>query len=173
PAHSSPNPRLQNADSHLQEMRMPTEEPMSQQRPILFPALFALLSLAASCAVLARTAHAAACIEKPNAAAPQGEHWYYRTDRAVGRQCWYLGPEDSNGNSARRASARRAPDASVQSVASQSVEQPANSLPPATTKTSLSTAADQPSWPVAAELPLMPPLFQLAPAPAPTERTQT
>ena len=33
------------------------------------------------------------CISKPNAPAPQGQHWYYRTDRESKRQCWYLGPE--------------------------------------------------------------------------------
>jgi len=31
------------------------------------------------------------CIPKPNAATPQGSHWYYRTDRASQRQCWHLG----------------------------------------------------------------------------------
>src|SRR5689334_122934 len=31
------------------------------------------------------------CIPKPNAAAPEGSHWYYRTDRASQRQCWHLG----------------------------------------------------------------------------------
>jgi hypothetical protein len=33
------------------------------------------------------------CIEKPNAPAPQGSHWYYRIDRATKRQCWYVGAE--------------------------------------------------------------------------------
>jgi hypothetical protein len=34
------------------------------------------------------------CLSKPNAAAPKGQHWYYRTDRANNsRQCWRLGPE--------------------------------------------------------------------------------
>ena len=33
------------------------------------------------------------CITKPNAAPPQGSHWYYRTDRTTQRQCWYLKPE--------------------------------------------------------------------------------
>jgi hypothetical protein len=43
----------------------------------------------------ARTAGAAGeCLSKPNAPAPQGQHWYYRIDRLnSNRQCWRLGPE--------------------------------------------------------------------------------
>jgi hypothetical protein len=33
------------------------------------------------------------CLAGPNAAAPQGSHWYYRLDRATHRECWHLGPE--------------------------------------------------------------------------------
>ena len=33
------------------------------------------------------------CLTKPNAAAPPGNHWYYRVDRTTHRECWYLGPE--------------------------------------------------------------------------------
>lgn len=33
------------------------------------------------------------CISKPNAPAPQGQHWYYRTDHTNNRQCWRLGPQ--------------------------------------------------------------------------------
>jgi hypothetical protein len=33
------------------------------------------------------------CLAGPNAAAPEGSHWYYRVDRATHRECWYLGPE--------------------------------------------------------------------------------
>lgn len=34
------------------------------------------------------------CIAKPNAPAPAGQHWWYRTDRATKRKCWFLGPQD-------------------------------------------------------------------------------
>jgi hypothetical protein len=46
-------------------------------------------------AQLARPAGAAnECLSKPNAAAPQGQHWYYRIDRQnSNRHCWRLGPE--------------------------------------------------------------------------------
>ena len=33
------------------------------------------------------------CLAGPNAAAPQGSHWYYRVDRATHHNCWYLRPE--------------------------------------------------------------------------------
>ena len=36
---------------------------------------------------------AAACNAAPKPTAPQGSHWYYRTDRASQRKCWYLAPE--------------------------------------------------------------------------------
>jgi hypothetical protein len=41
-----------------------------------------------------RTARSADdCLAKPNAAAPRGQHWYYRIDHQNNRQCWRLGPE--------------------------------------------------------------------------------
>jgi len=30
------------------------------------------------------------CVSAPGAAAPQGQHWYYRIDRVKQRKCWYL-----------------------------------------------------------------------------------
>jgi hypothetical protein len=33
---------------------------------------------------------AAACNAAPKSPPPQGSHWYYRSDRALGRKCWYL-----------------------------------------------------------------------------------
>jgi hypothetical protein len=33
------------------------------------------------------------CAAAPNSAPPQGSHWYYRTDRALQRKCWYLAPQ--------------------------------------------------------------------------------
>lgn len=35
------------------------------------------------------------CLSKPKDGAPAGKHWYYRSDRATKRQCWYLGDEDA------------------------------------------------------------------------------
>jgi hypothetical protein len=36
------------------------------------------------------TARADNCLTAPNSSAPQGSHWYYRTDRANQRKCWYF-----------------------------------------------------------------------------------
>jgi len=30
------------------------------------------------------------CLTAPNSPAPQGTHWYYRSDRATQRKCWYV-----------------------------------------------------------------------------------
>jgi len=39
-------------------------------------------------------AHAADCLTAPSSAAPPNSHWYYRTDRAQQRKCWYLRAAD-------------------------------------------------------------------------------
>ena len=51
-----------------------------------------------------RTARADDCLAQPSSSAPEGSHWYYHTDRATQRKCWYL----------------RAPDQPVQQSAAQS-----------------------------------------------------
>jgi hypothetical protein len=33
------------------------------------------------------------CIREPNAAAPEGSHWYYHMDRATQQKCWHLRSE--------------------------------------------------------------------------------
>jgi hypothetical protein len=56
--------------------------------------LFVVLSVIASFAASTSTVRAAdECIVEPNSQPPQGQHWYYQTDRESKRQCWYLGPE--------------------------------------------------------------------------------
>ena len=143
---------------------------MQQHQPILVPALFAFLGLATSCAVSVRTVHAASCIGKPDAPSPPGEHWYYRTDRTTGRQCWFLGPENvSNQRSATPVSVRPASDAPVQSKYAQQTV----AAPPAETETNFPTPTNPPPWPDAAKLPAVPLIFQLAPPTAPAEERQS
>ena len=66
---------------------------MNQHVRILIP--ISTVSLAALLVILVMPVHASQaaddCLAKPNAAAPDGSHWYYHVDRATGRQCWYLG----------------------------------------------------------------------------------
>lgn len=38
----------------------------------------------------ADAARAAACLPAPVRAPPDGQHWFYRTDRDANRKCWYL-----------------------------------------------------------------------------------
>jgi hypothetical protein len=62
-------------------------------RMALFVTAIFTVSLGAV-SVTVRASHAADdCLTKPNAAAPQGSHWYYRVDRTTHRECWYLGAE--------------------------------------------------------------------------------
>src|SRR5215467_15167693 len=41
---------------------------------------------------------AADCVPAPGLQAAQGSHWYYRTDRATGRKCWYVSSEGRKGH---------------------------------------------------------------------------
>jgi hypothetical protein len=67
---------------------------MPQRWPTSRPSLFVMLSMVVSFAASTSTVRAAnECIAEPNSQPPQGQHWYYRTDRESKRQCWYLGPE--------------------------------------------------------------------------------
>jgi hypothetical protein len=78
----------------------------------------------------ARAASAAdECIAKPTGAAPQGQHWYYRVDRATKQQCWYLAAEGTKVRApapARQASSvarTPAPKPSVQPRAEETVDE--------------------------------------------------
>ena len=165
--------------------RMPMEKRMPQHRPTLVPAIFAL-PLAASCVVSAGAVHAAECIAKPNAPAQQGKHWYYRTDRATKRQCWYLGSQGASvQKGATQASEQPAPNALAQPAAPQRAHRPTapqsaqRPTAPELTAALAATEASVPApaaplpLPEASELPDVPPAFELAPTPALAERQQS
>jgi hypothetical protein len=81
--------------------------------PAILASLLAGLAVAAT-AASSRPARAADnCIAKPNAAAPAGNHWYYRVDRTTHRACWYLGAQ---GAKVRRATTAK-PPASARPIA--------------------------------------------------------
>jgi len=144
---------------------------MSQQhRPTLIPATLACFSLAASCAVSAGALHAAECIAKPDNTPPQGEHWYYRTNRTTNRQCWYLGPEGINVEK----SATHVPASDT--FASQPAQRPTASTTPmaAPAATEANVAAPAlPPWPEAPKPLDAPPSFEAAPEPALAEQPQS
>jgi hypothetical protein len=75
----------------IRERRMPKQ--------IGSPAPGALLVVLAVTILAAGPVHAAAdCVAAPGSQAPQGSHWYYRTDHATGRKCWYVSPEGRKGH---------------------------------------------------------------------------
>src|SRR5262245_2228148 len=157
------------------EMRMPRGERMAQHRPALVPAIFAFLSLALSCAVSSPGAHAAPCNAKPNSQAPEGQHWYYRTDRASGRKCWFLGAEDvNNQKDAAQASKRPASDAAAQPAAQQTAYRQTMAQAPGETQPDSPTGKEWPPRSEATQLPYMPPVFLVAPVPVlePTQAEQ-
>jgi hypothetical protein len=62
-------------------------------RMALFVMAIFTISLAAVSVTVRASRAADDCLTQPNAAAPQGSHWYYRVDRTTHRECWYLGAE--------------------------------------------------------------------------------
>ena len=67
---------------------------MSRKAVSVWRCAIAALPLCTLALIEAGPAHAAAaCNAAPKSTAPQGSHWYYRTDRALQRKCWYLAPE--------------------------------------------------------------------------------
>ena len=66
---------------------------MRERSAMLASVTFAFVLIAGLVLQSTLSADAEDCIAKPNAPAPQGEHWYYRIDHANNRQCWRLGPE--------------------------------------------------------------------------------
>jgi len=70
---------------------------MMQRKLIFVPSVLALALASISSWVASTGAVRASekCLTAPNAPASSDEHWYYRTDRATNRQCWYLAARDT------------------------------------------------------------------------------
>ena len=69
---------------------------MLQRELTLVSSVFTLAVVSISLVMSAGAARASEqCLTAPNAPAPRDEHWYYRTDRATNRQCWYLATQGS------------------------------------------------------------------------------
>ncbi|RXT41958.1 hypothetical protein [Bradyrhizobium betae] len=78
-----------------------------------------LAAVSQNAPAVSSTASAASdCLASAKGTAPQGQHWYYRLDRATKRQCWYLRAE--GGKVTQSAQATDTPDAD--SAASPSVQ---------------------------------------------------
>ena len=69
---------------------------MLQLKLALVPSVFTLALVSVSWVMSTGAVRASEkCITEPNGPPPRDEHWYYRTDRATNRQCWYLAPRDT------------------------------------------------------------------------------
>jgi hypothetical protein len=149
---------------------------------MLASVVFAFVLIAGLMLQSTLSADAEDCIAKPNAPAPQGEHWYYRIDHANNRQCWRLGPEGLRvQKSAPQIEKEIAPAAAVQPP------EPARARRPETTGSSVAAAAraeaapePNPASAVSSlpfldtpRMPDLPPSVQPAPQPEPVKRTQT
>ena len=111
---------------------------MSRQASILSAIATLALSLGALAPTSGTAQAAGACNAAPKPTAPAGSHWYYRTDRAAGRKCWYLAAEGSKGRiAAPRVAATPDTDADAEPAAPPMAEvaarltQPLLSPPPA------------------------------------------
>ncbi len=147
---------------------------MRERRLMFAPTMFALV-MAGTFAQSMPTARGDECITKPNAAAPQGQHWYYRIDHSNNRQCWRLGPEGIPVlKNASRAEKTPASEAIPQSALPPQVQTPV-------TTTSAIASADSAfdsnvaettgsvRWPEAPILPELPRSPQPMPQPIPAE----
>jgi hypothetical protein len=80
-----------------------------------------LAAVSQNAPVAPSTTNAAAsdCLASAKGTAPQGQHWYYRLDRATKRQCWYLRAE---GGKATQSAQATTDTPSADSTASPSVQ---------------------------------------------------
>jgi hypothetical protein len=90
------------------------------------------------------TARADDCLTAPNSPAPAGSHWYFRTDRAKQRNCWYLHAPDQPPQPAAAQAISDAPPA-THTIA---FKKPATASPSAPTSTSPGDSAAPPLPPV-------------------------
>ena len=72
------------------------------------------------------------CLAAPKGPAGAGQHWWYRRDRATGKQCWYLGSKDPG---------RAAAQARAEASAADS-ERPRPAATPQTMRTASASAAE-------------------------------
>lgn len=109
------------------------------------PALLTLLALAATGAT--RATRAEDCLAGPNAQSPQGQHWYYRIDRATHRKCWYLGALHAQRAAPHRRSAARADSAPAGSDEdTPGRDTPAAAMPAAPAQTGIVAASADPGF---------------------------
>jgi hypothetical protein len=121
---------------------------------IIAGAPLAAVSQTTPAAPSAANAAASDCLASPKGAAPQGQHWFYRLDRATKRQCWYLRAEGGKATQSAQATADT-PDAdspappSVQNARAEYIAPQAAAAPNTPAAASAPPTAQQPSRTVA------------------------
>jgi hypothetical protein len=103
-----------------------------------------LVCWCAGVGALTNTARADDCLTAPNSPAPAGSHWYFRTDRAKQRNCWYLHAPDQPRQPAAAQATSDAPPA-THTIA---FKKPATESPSAPMSTSAGDSAAPPLPPV-------------------------
>jgi hypothetical protein len=153
---------------------------MSRRRSMLAPAGFTLVLVAALSTQSTRDTRAEdECITRPNAPAPQGQHWYYRTDRASNRRCWRLGPAGLPvQKSAPQAEAQPASGMDARAAAPPGAQEPVSTAPttePAEPEsdTNVAITAEPVRWLDIAKLPEASPSLQPVPQVVPGAWTQS
>ena len=63
---------------------------MPGQFPTSMGSIAAVATLLACVGIPTTIARAADCLTAPYFSAPEGSQWYYQTDRATQRKCWFL-----------------------------------------------------------------------------------
>jgi hypothetical protein len=122
---------------------------MPKQIGSLAPATVSVALFVALIAIIQATAPAQAaadCVPAPGLQAAQGSHWYYRTDRATGRKCWYVSSDGRKGHgqiAPNLTTRAQPPEESPASFASETVGDP---LTPSTPIEQPAT----PTWPAGA-----------------------
>jgi hypothetical protein len=98
------------------------------------------------------SARADSCVTAPNTAAPEGQHWYYRSDRANHRKCWFLRATERLPHQAIEHPSVASADPQNAALAPASAEPaalPASDAPPPTSQAD--TAQPQPAQPEPAQ----------------------
>jgi hypothetical protein len=145
------------------------ESRLLQRRLTSASTMFALVLIAAShVAAMGNVRAGEECIAKPNAPAPQGQHWYYRTDRASNRQCWYLRPEDASVQKRATEATKQALSEPLRLTAAPAPAPARTQRPTAATAVTpvepdISAPATPPPWPEAVKSLDVPASFEAAP----------